>query len=100
MRCRSHVPRPAQLAECPVGVHVPGQGLSVRAEPGRQGVDASGRPPAGAATCRLDGDAVVWVARAGEPTPLDDILLERFAIATAVLLDLTRVRLPELGDPR
>ena len=88
----------AQLAGCPVGVHAPGQGLSLRAEPGA-GVGTSGRAPAGAAVRRLEGGVTVWVARQGTPTPLDDMLLERFAIATAVLLDHTSVPLPELGDP-
>lgn len=88
----------AELAGCPVGVHAPGQGLSLRAEPGAA-VGTSGRAPAGAAVRKLEGGVTVWVARQGAPTPLDDMLLERFAIATAVLLDHTSVPLPELGDP-
>lgn len=88
----------AQLAGCPVGVHAPGQGLSLRAEPGAE-VSTSGLAPAGAAVRELEGGVAVWVARHGAPTPLDDMLLERFAIATAVLLDHTSVPLPELGDP-
>ena len=88
----------AQLAGCPVGIHAPGQGLSLRAEPGAK-VSTSGLAPAGAAVRKLENAVAVWVARQGAPTPLDDMLLERFAIATAVLLDHTSVPLPELGDP-
>jgi hypothetical protein len=88
----------ARLADCPAGVHAPAQGFSLRAEPDA-GVGASGRTPAGAAVRRLEGGVVVWVARDGAPSPLDDILLERFAIATAVLLEHTSVPLPALGDP-
>jgi hypothetical protein len=88
----------ARLAGCPAGVHAPAQGLSLRAEPDA-GVGAAGRAPAGAAVRRLEGGVEVWVAREGAPSPLDDILLERFAIATAVLLEHTSVPLPALGDP-
>lgn len=87
----------SQLAECPVGVSSPGRGLALRAEPG-SGTSVAG-VPAGAARRELEGGTVVWVARDGDPTPLDDMLLERFAIAAAVLLEHSSVPLPELGDP-
>ena len=88
----------ATLAECPVGVTAPGRGLSLRADPGADTV-TSGSVPPGAARRELAGGTVVWVARTGTPAPLDDMLLERFAIAVAVLLDHPTVPLPELGDP-
>ncbi|MEU5258858.1 helix-turn-helix domain-containing protein [Amycolatopsis sp. NPDC021455] len=88
----------AELAGCPVGVHAPGQGLSLRAEPGAD-VVTPGPAPTGAATRVLEGGVLVWVARPGEPVPLDDMLLERFAIATAILLEHSGVPRPELGDP-
>lgn len=88
----------AQLAECPVGVSAPGRGLTLRAEPGADAV-VSGRVPGRAASRALEDATVVWVARDGTPSPLDDMLLERFAIATAVLLDHASVPLPALGDP-
>ncbi|MEV4053206.1 helix-turn-helix domain-containing protein [Amycolatopsis sp. NPDC049688] len=88
----------ADLAGCPVGVHAPGQGLSLRAAPGAD-VVTPGAAPAGAAVRPLEGGVAVWVARAGEPVPLDDMLLERFAIATAILLEHSGVPRPELGDP-
>ncbi|MEV6446672.1 helix-turn-helix domain-containing protein [Amycolatopsis sp. NPDC051716] len=88
----------ADLAGCPVGVHAPGQGLSLRASPGA-GVATPAAAPAGAATRMLEGGVVVWVARAGAAVPLDDMLLERFAIAAAILLEHSGVPRPELGDP-
>jgi PucR-like helix-turn-helix protein len=88
----------AELAGCLVGVHAPGQGLSLRAEPGAD-VTTPGPAPGGAATRLLEGGVVVWVARAGAPIPLDDMLLERFAIAAAILLEHSGVPRPELGDP-
>ncbi|MGW4214349.1 helix-turn-helix domain-containing protein [Lentzea sp. NPDC004789] len=87
----------AELAGCPVGLHAPGQGLCLRAEPG--GVVVTGPVPVRAAVRSLEGGVEVWVAREGKPAPLDDMLLERFAIAAAVLLDHSSVPLPELGDP-
>jgi hypothetical protein len=88
----------ADLAGCPVGVHAPGQGMSLRATPDAD-VTTPGTAPAGAAVRALEGGVVVWVARAGAPIPLDDMLLERFAIATAILLEHNGVPRPELGDP-
>jgi hypothetical protein len=88
----------ADLAGCPVGVHAPAQGVSLRASPGADVVTPAA-VPAGAATRPLEGGVVVWVARAGAPLPLDDMLLERFAIATAILMEHSGVPRPELGDP-
>ncbi|WP_086854043.1 helix-turn-helix domain-containing protein [Amycolatopsis kentuckyensis] len=88
----------ADLAGCPVGVHAAGQGLSLRAAPGG-GVVTPAAAPMGAATRTLEGGVVVWVARASAPLPLDDMLLERFAIAAAILLEHSGVPRPELGDP-
>ncbi|WP_236791407.1 helix-turn-helix domain-containing protein [Amycolatopsis sp. GM8] len=88
----------AQLAGCPVGLAAPVRGLALRAEPDGA-LGASSPIPAGAATRELEGGMIAWVARAGEPPPLDDMLLERFAIATAILLEHSDVPLPELGDP-
>jgi hypothetical protein len=87
----------AELAGCPVGLHAPGQGLSLRADPG--GAVTAGAVPAKATVRALEGGVEVWVAREGKPAPLDDMLLERFAIAAAVLLEHSSVPLPELGDP-
>ncbi|MFI6094679.1 PucR family transcriptional regulator [Lentzea sp. NPDC051213] len=87
----------SELAGCPVGLHVPGQGLSLRADSGAP--VAVGQVPARAVVRSLEGGVEVWVAREGTPAPLDDMLLERFAIAAAILLDHSSVPLPELGDP-
>lgn len=87
----------SELAGCPVGLHAPGQGLLLRADAG--GAVTAGPVPAKASVRALEGGVEVWVARQGAPAPLDDMLLERFAIAAAVLLEHSSVPLPELGDP-
>ena len=87
----------AELAGCPVGLRAPGQGLELRADTGN--AVTAGPMPVRAMIRSLEGGVEVWVAREGKPAPLDDMLLERFAIAAAVLLDHPSVPLPELGDP-
>ncbi|SMC76589.1 helix-turn-helix domain-containing protein [Lentzea albidocapillata] len=87
----------SELAGCPVGLHAPGQGLLLCADAG--GAVTAGPVPAKASVRALEGGVEVWVARQGAPAPLDDMLLERFAIAAAVLLEHSSVPLPELGDP-
>jgi hypothetical protein len=88
----------ARLAECPAGVCMEGKGLFVRAEP-HGGVQVSGRVPSSAARRELADGGMIWLERADPPVPLDAMVLERFAIAAAVLLEHSRVPLPELGDP-
>jgi hypothetical protein len=88
----------ARLAECPAGVRVDGKGLFVRAD-AAGGVSVSGRVPASAARRELADGGMIWLERTDPPAPLDAMVLERFAIAAAVLLEHSRVPLPELGDP-
>ncbi len=86
----------AALAECPVGVDAPGRGLVLRADP--TGTIDLGEPPPGA-DLREYADARFWLARPGKPLPLDEIVLERFALAGSILLDRTVSNLPRVGDP-
>jgi hypothetical protein len=91
----------ATLAECPVGVDEPGRGVAARATP--PGWTAGGRltratRPLHAGPVQADAEtATVWLDRRGAPLPLDEILLERFAIAAAVAV--AHAPLPVLGDP-
>jgi len=86
----------ATLAECPVGVDAPGRGLVLRAEPGGA-IEVAG-PPA-VAVGREAGEAAFWIGRRAGQMPLDEILLERFALAGSILLDRTDNALPAVGDP-
>ncbi|HET6298392.1 MAG TPA: helix-turn-helix domain-containing protein [Kribbella sp.] len=86
----------ATLAECPVGIDAAARGLVLRADPAG-GVELGG-PPAGAGL-REYGDAVFWLAREGAALPLDEMVLERFALAGSILLDRTVSSLPAVGDP-
>jgi hypothetical protein len=76
--------RTASLAECAVGVRTADGHLSERADP--SGVLRFGEPPADARVHRMPSGGVIWIERAGARLPLDDLLIERFAIATTVAL--------------
>jgi hypothetical protein len=86
----------AQLAECPAGLNVPDTGVWLH-------VDADGAllatAPSPARSRALDGGGQVWLERRGSALPLDEIVLERFAIAADVLLRETMGRLSGLDDP-
>ena len=86
----------AQLAECPAGLSVPETGVWLRTD--AEGASLVTQPPA-AAGRELEGGGRVWLERDGESLPLDEIVLERFAIAAGVLLGETRARLSGLDDP-
>ncbi|GAA1660311.1 helix-turn-helix domain-containing protein [Fodinicola feengrottensis] len=87
----------ARLAECPAGVRVDG-GLFVRADPSGR-LSTAGKVPASAIRRKFAGGMTIWLERASDPLPLDAMVLERFAITAAALLDHSRVPAPELGDP-
>lgn len=87
----------ARLAECPAGVMDAASDVSLRSD--AQGRVVAGSPPQDTAVIRdLSPTSRVWLERLGEPLPLDAIVLERFAIAAAPLLDHPRAPLPQLSD--
>ncbi|MGP4029460.1 helix-turn-helix domain-containing protein [Actinomadura sp. 3N407] len=77
----------ARLAECPAGLDDDATGVSLSSEPGRA---------SGPLVREISGTGRVWLAREGAPFPLDDIVLERFAIAAALLLE--HASAPRPGD--
>jgi hypothetical protein len=86
----------AALAECPVGVRTADGHLSERTEP--SGTLCHGSPPRGARTSRLPSGDEVWLERDGTPHPLDDLLIERFALAAGVALGQRHRNLADLDD--
>jgi hypothetical protein len=87
----------AQLAECTAGLAVPETGVWLRTDP--DGGSLAAAPPPSSAGRELDGGGRVWLERDRGSLPLDEIVLERFAIAAAVLLGETRAGLSGLDDP-
>lgn len=79
----------AGLAECVAGIRLHGAGRTNRAAP--DGREASA-PPAPASTTVpivLDDEEIgtVWLERPGRPGPLDELLLDRLAIAATAVVE-------------
>lgn len=88
----------AFLAECVAGIRC-ADGTVLRYRPtGEPGGD--GPAPPGAVVADLEGAGRVWLERAGEPGPLDDLVLERLAISAKVLNPVEPPpAAPHLADP-
>ncbi|MER7736589.1 helix-turn-helix domain-containing protein [Streptomyces erythrochromogenes] len=91
----------AGLAECVAGVRLHGSGRVVRSSP--DGADASA-PPGSASTAApvtLDEEEIgtVWLERPGPPNPLDEVLLDRLAIAVAAVVERYGPARTTMADP-
>ncbi|HET6857584.1 MAG TPA: helix-turn-helix domain-containing protein [Streptomyces sp.] len=91
----------AGLAACAVGIRLQGTGRSIRTSPdGRQ---ASSPPHAVSTTApiTLDGEEIgtVWLERPGPPSPLDEVLLDRLAIAAASVVERYGPARTTMADP-
>lgn len=85
----------AVLAGCPAGLHDPDRHVQVRVHQDGSRLDPG---PAAARWPGLDlagtAHGRVWIERAGEPTTVDGVILERFAAGVCIVLDRTRGRAP------
>lgn len=91
----------AGLAECVVGIRLEGVGRTVRVAP--DGTDTA-RPPSPAsttATVTLDAEAIgeVWLERPAPPGQLDQLLLDRLAIAVAAVVERYGPARTTMADP-
>ncbi|GAA3988772.1 helix-turn-helix domain-containing protein [Allokutzneria multivorans] len=89
----------ANLAECVAGVRLHGSGRVIC-----MGSDGRAAPEGSASTTTaiiLDEEevGVVWLERSGEPGPLDDLVLERLAIAVAAVLERYGPARTTMADP-
>lgn len=91
----------AGLAECVAGIRLHGTGRAIRMSP--DGREASAPPPSASTTApiTLDGEEIgtVWLERLGPPGPLDELLLERFAIAAAAVVERYGPARTTMADP-
>ncbi|MGW0751380.1 helix-turn-helix domain-containing protein [Streptomyces sp. NPDC002587] len=91
----------AGLAECVAGIRVHGTGRAIRIAPdGRRASD----PPSPASTTMpitLDGEEIgaAWLERPGPPSPLDEVLLDRLAIAAAAVAERYGPARTTMADP-
>ena len=83
----------AVLSGCPARLDDPERRVHVRVDP--DGRAASAAEPAAAGWMRVRaGTAILLLERAGEPGPVDAVILERAAGAARAVLDRTRGRVP------
>jgi hypothetical protein len=79
----------AGLAECPVGIRIDGTGRMIRLTPDGRDAPVPPPPPSSTTPITLDEEELgtVWLERPGPPNPLDEIVLDRLAIAAAAVLE-------------
>jgi hypothetical protein len=93
----------AGLAECVTGIRLHGTGRTIRMSP--DGSQAPAPPPPASTTTTapitLDGEEIgtVWLERPGPPGPLDDLLLDRLAIAAAAVVERYGPARTTMADP-
>ncbi|MBT2467417.1 helix-turn-helix domain-containing protein [Streptomyces sp. ISL-66] len=91
----------AGLAECVAGIRIHGTGRTIRISP--EGTEVSA-PPAPASTTvpvTLDEEEIgtVWLERSGPANPLDEVLLDRLALASAAVAERYGPARTTMADP-
>ncbi|MEI7033036.1 helix-turn-helix domain-containing protein [Streptomyces pratensis] len=93
----------AGLAECVAGLRLHGAGRTTRCAPDGRETSAPPRPASAAAPITLDGEEIgtVWLERPGDAGPigLDELLLDRFAIASAAVVERYGPARTTMADP-
>ncbi|MCG0064912.1 MULTISPECIES: helix-turn-helix domain-containing protein [Streptomyces] len=91
----------AGLAECVAGIRLHGTGRVIRFGPdGGERRDAQ-TPVSSAAPLTLDEEEIgtVWLERPGPPVPLDEVVLDRLAIAAAAVVERYGPARTTMADP-
>nr|WP_042189071.1 helix-turn-helix domain-containing protein [Kibdelosporangium sp. MJ126-NF4]CEL18643.1 hypothetical protein [Kibdelosporangium sp. MJ126-NF4]CTQ98127.1 hypothetical protein [Kibdelosporangium sp. MJ126-NF4] len=106
MRRRMDLPALARasagLAECVAGIRLHGTGRVIRVGPdGRPVSDSEPSVSSLTAPITLDDEEIgsVWLERPGEPTPLDELLLDRLSIASAAVVERYGPARTTMADP-
>ncbi|GAA3013508.1 helix-turn-helix domain-containing protein [Streptosporangium longisporum] len=91
----------AVLAECVAGIRLHGTGRVIRASSDGGQAPAPASPASSAAPVTLDEEEIgtVWLERPGPPNPLDDLLLDRLAIASAAVVERYGPARTTMADP-
>ncbi|MGW7333767.1 helix-turn-helix domain-containing protein [Streptomyces sp. NPDC054840] len=91
----------AGLAECVAGIRLHGTGQTIRVA--ADGAPAPGPTPPASTTAPLTLDeeeiGTVWLERPGPPGPLDEVLLDRFAITAAAAVERYGPARTTMADP-
>ena len=91
----------AGLAECVAGIRLHGTGRDIRVTPDGRPPSAVPPPPSTTAPITLDEEEIgtVWLERAAAPGPLDQLLLDRLAIAVAAVFERYGPVRTTMADP-
>ncbi|BBC29310.1 uncharacterized protein SGFS_006040 [Streptomyces graminofaciens] len=91
----------AGLAECVAGFRLHGTGRAVRVASDGREASAPPSPASSTAPITLDEEEIgaVWLERPGPPSPLDEVLLDRFAIAAGVAVERYGPARTTMADP-
>ncbi|MFG2822417.1 PucR family transcriptional regulator [Kitasatospora sp. NPDC048365] len=91
----------AGLAECTAGIRLHGTGRDIRSAP--DGTPAAGPAPAPSSTVPITLDeeqlGTVWLERPGPPGQLDDVVLDRLALAVAATVERYGPARTTMADP-
>ncbi|MBG0826622.1 helix-turn-helix domain-containing protein [Planomonospora sp. ID67723] len=91
----------AGLAECVAGIRLHGTGRSIRFSPDGRQTSAPPSPASSTAPITLDEEEIgtVWLERPGPPSPLDEVLLDRLAIAAGAVVERYGPARTTMADP-
>ncbi|NJP94389.1 PucR family transcriptional regulator [Nonomuraea sp. FMUSA5-5] len=91
----------AVLAECVAGVRLHGTGQVIRMAPGGTRAPDPALPASTATAITLDDEEIgtAWLERPGPPSPLDELLLDRLAIAAAAVVERYGPARTTMADP-
>ncbi|MEV4095706.1 PucR family transcriptional regulator [Streptosporangium saharense] len=91
----------AGLAECVAGIRLSGTGRVIRMAPDGKQAPAALSPTSSTAPITLDEEEIgaVWLERPGPPSPLDEVLLDRLAIAAAGIVERYGPARTTMADP-
>jgi PucR C-terminal helix-turn-helix domain len=91
----------AGLAECVAGIRLHGTGQAIRVSPDGRQASAPSAPSSATAPVTLDEEEIgtAWLERPGAPGPLDQLLLDRFAIAAAAVVERYGPARTTMADP-
>ena len=91
----------AGLAECTAGIRLHGTGRAIRTSPDGRAAATPPAPASSSAPVTLDGEEIgtVWLERPGPPGRLDDVLLDRLAIAAAAVVERYGPARTTMADP-
>ena len=91
----------AGLAECVAGIRLHGSGDTIRMSPDGRQASAPQAPASTTVPIALDDEEIgaVWLERTGGPGALDELLLDRLAIAAAAVVERYGPASTTMADP-